>query len=246
MVKLMAKKKAPTKKNPSAKKKTAKKKDVKSGTNRSKTRKPSRPKEENQLKILKKIENQSEKLREEITDLKKKAREQTKQLNSLDNRLETRVKREEVIMKALRITSRTKKGEAGVIGELNSSILKAEKYMLHMGKRIDNVLAAIKNHREYLIKLNKKVHKEDAKKGIEMEVDIINNTLSVMALSGFDINKTLFSDVKRIRKMMEKKDVELTKLRKRKERLERKFEDEMERFDYESIYKKSEYIPGYR
>jgi len=156
------------------------------------------------------------------------------------------LKREEVIMKALRITSRSKPGEVGVIEDLNSSILKAEKYMLHMGKRIDNVLAAIKNHREYLIKLNKKVHKDDTKKRIEMEVDIINNTLSVMALSGFDINKSLFSDVKRIRKMISDKDVELTKLRKRKERLERKFEDEMERFDFESIYKKGDDIPGYR
>jgi hypothetical protein len=74
----------------------------------------------------------------------------------------------------------------------------------------------------------------------------MNNTLSIMALSGFDINKTLFNDVKKLRQMMEKKDVELSKLKKRLERLERKFEDEMERFDFESIFQKSEDIPGYR
>jgi hypothetical protein len=242
----MAKKKSGAEKETKTKKNSKKKQVAKS------VKKPQQTKEKEQkgnkeiMKILNKIEKENSIMKEELKTLKAKAKEQAKQVNSLVGRLETRVKREEVLMKALRLTSRSKKGEVGVIEDLNSSILKAEKYMLHMGKRIDNVLAAIKNHREYLIKLNKKVHKEDAKKNIEMEVDIINNTLSVMALSGFDINKALFSDVKRIRKMMEKKDVELPKLRKRKERLERKFEDEMERFDYESIHQKSKDIPGYR
>lgn len=246
MVKLMAKKNSRAGKGAKTKKKTKKKPASKPIRKPSQSKKKEPLKDQDILKILDKIEKENSKLKNELKALKEKTKEQAKQLNSLEGRVETRIKREEVIMKALRITSRSKKGEAGVVGDLNSSILKAEKYMLHMGKRIDNVLSAIKNHREYLIKLNKKVHKEDAKKRIEMEVDIINNTLSVMALSGFDINKTLFSDVKRIRKMMGKKDVELTKLRKRKERLERKFEDEMERFDYESIYQKSEDIPGYR
>ena len=198
------------------------------------------------MKVLKRLDRENEKLRKEVKVLKQKYRDQAKEIKSLQGKVETRIKREEVVMNALKVSSRAKKGEVGVIGELNSSILKAENYMLHMGKRIDNILAAIKNHREYLIKLNKKVHKHDARKRIEMEVEIMNNTLSIMALSGFDINKTLFNDVKKLRQMMEKKDVELSKLKKRLERLERKFEDEMERFDYDSIFQKSEDIPGYR
>lgn|GEM_PF-1255665 len=214
------------------------KKDAKSS---SITQKPESP-----VKVLKRLDRENEKLRKEVKVLKQKYRDQAKEIKSLQGKVETRIKREEVVMNALKVSSRAKKGEVGVIGELNSSILKAENYMLHMGKRIDNILAAIKNHREYLIKLNKKVHKHDARKRIEMEVEIMNNTLSIMALSGFDINKTLFNDVKKLRQMMEKKDVELSKLKKRLERLERKFEDEMERFDYDSIFQKSEDIPGYR
>ncbi|MCK4266258.1 MAG: hypothetical protein KAX31_03190, partial [Thermoplasmata archaeon] len=163
-----------------------------------------------------------------------------------EKRMETRIKREEVLMKAMGVSSRTKKGERGVIEDLNRSILKTEEYLLHMGKRIDNILAAMKNHREYLIKLNRKVYKIDAKKFMEIELEIINNTLSIMAMSGFDINKSIFSDTKKLKTMLGKKDVELSKVKKRMERLESKFDDEMERFDYESIFKKKDDIPGYR
>jgi hypothetical protein len=233
------------KKNASTKKKqTTTTKQGKSKGKSSTKDKISKP--ESPEKALKRLDRENEKLREEVKTLKETTRAQAKEMKSIQGKMETRIKREEVVMKALKVSSRTKKGEAGVIGDLNSSILKAEKYMLHMGKRIDNILAAIKNHREYLIKLNKKVYKQDARKRIEIEVEIMNNTLSIMALSGFDINKTLFNDVKKLRQMMEKKDVELSKLKKRLERLERKFEDEMERFDFESIFQKSEDIPGYR
>ena len=195
---------------------------------------------------LDKLEKENVKLKEERRALKTASREQKKFIANLEMRMETRIKREEVLMKAMGVSSRTKKGERGVIEDLNKSILKTEEYLLHMGKRIDNILAAMKNHREYLIKLNRKVYKIDAKKFMEIEIEIINNTLSIMAMSGFDINKSIFSDTKKLKTMLGKKDVELSKVKKRMERLESKFDDEMERFDYESIFKKKDDIPGYR
>ena len=195
---------------------------------------------------LDKLEKENVKLKEELRALKAASREQKKFIANLEKRMETRIKREEVLMKAMGVSSRTKKGERGVIEDLNKSILKTEEYLLHMGKRIDNILAAMKNHREYLIKLNRKVYKIDAKKLMEIELEIINNTLSIMAMSGFDINKSIFSDTKKLKTMLGKKDVELSKVKKRMERLESKFDDEMERFDYESIFKKKDDIPGYR
>jgi hypothetical protein len=165
---------------------------------------------------------------------------------SLEEKVDECVKRQEMIIQVLGLEKELKEGEKGVVGDLNKSILKMEEYLLHTGKRIDNILAALKNHREFLIKINKKIYKADAKKRIQMELSIINNTLSIMAISGFDIDKSIYSDVKRIKKMMLKEDVEMINIKKRMERLERKFEDEMERFDYESIFKKKGDIPGYR
>lgn len=165
---------------------------------------------------------------------------------SLEKKVDECVKRQKIIMQVLGLEKELKDGEKGVVGDINKSILKMEEYLLHTGKRIDNILAALKNHREFLIKLNKKIYKADTRKRIQMELSIINNTLSIMAISGFDIDKSIYSDVKRIKKMMLKEDVEMINIKKRMERLERKFEDEMERFDYESIFKKKGDIPGYR
>ncbi len=209
-----------------------------------------KPKAEPTLKNLQrtmeKFERENAKLKEEIKALKDTGREQKKQLKSLTAKMETRVKREEVVMAALDINTRTKKGHRNSIIDLNRSLIKTDEHLLKMSKRMENVLSAIKNHREYLIRLNKRVYKEDPVKLIDMELDVMCNTLNVMALSGFGIDKGLFNDVKRIRKLMEKKDMELSKLKKRMSTFTRKFDDEMERFDFESIYKKAEHIPGYR
>jgi hypothetical protein len=66
-----------------------------------------------------------------------------------------------------------------------------------------------------------------------------------MALSGFNIDKALFGDMKKINKMMEKEDADLVKIQKRMAGFRKKFEEEMEKFDFESIFKKAD-IPGYR
>ena len=209
-----------------------------------------KPKAEPTLKNLQrtmeKLERENAKLKDEIKVLKDTGREQKKQLKSLTSKMETRVKREEVVMSTLDINTRTKKGQRSAISDLNRSLIKTDEHLLKMSKRMENVLSAIKNHREYLIRLNKRVYKEDPVKLIDMELDVMCNTLNVMALSGFGIDKGLFNDVKKIRKLMDKKDIELSKIKKRMSTFTRKFDDEMERFDFESIYKKAEHIPGYR
>ena len=197
-------------------------------------------------KSLDKLEKENIKLKDEVKTLKDTGREQKKQLKSLEGKMDTRAKREEVVMDTIGIHGRTKSGQRSAITDLNKSLIKTDEHLLKMSKRMENVLSAIKNHREYLIRLNKRVYKEDPVKLIDMELDVMCNTLNVMALSGFSIDKGLFNDVKKIRKLMEKKDFELSKIKKRMSTFTRKFDDEMERFDMESIYKKAEHIPGYR
>ena len=240
-----------------AKKSKSNKKDTKKTAQKKAEPKVSKPKPEAKSsspeptlkslqKSLEKLQRENNKLKDEIKSLKDTGREQKKQLKSLEGKMETRTKREEVIMDSIGINSRTKKGQKSAITELKSSLIKTDEHLLKFNKRMENVLSAIKNHREYLIRLNKRVYKEDPVKLIDMELDVMCNTLNVMALSGFSIDKGLFNDVKKIRKLMEKKDFELSKVKKRMSTFTRKFDDEMERFDMESIYKKAEHIPGYR
>jgi hypothetical protein len=185
-------------------------------------------------------------LRKDLADLRKTAAAQSKRIASLEKKLETRVRREELIMTALDLRPQSKKGEKGAIGTLTSSVLKVDDAVLSMGKRMENMLSALKNHREYLIRLNKKVYRVDPVKRIEMQLEIMKATLSIMALSGFDINKALFGEMKKVNKMLAKEDADLAKVHKRMATVKRKFDEEMERFDFESIFRKSDNIPGYR
>ena len=239
---LMAAKKEPKNEPKKGSKKPAKK------TSKKPAKKPTsdEPSPKQMSKAIERLEKCNEKLEKELKQLKETNREQQKKIRSLEGKMETRIKREDVVMTALDLHSRSQKGQRGAVGDLNQSIIKTDEHLLKLNKRMENVLSAIKNHREYLIRLNKRVYKEDPVKLIDLELDVMANTLNVMALSGFSIDKGLFNDVKKIKKMMDKKDLELAKLKKRMSTFTRKFDDELERFDFESIYKKAEHIPGYR
>ncbi len=195
---------------------------------------------------LTRMEKKITKQEDVIKILKEANREANKKISSMEKKLDTRVKREEVIMDALSLNSRSKKGSKGAIGEFNSSILKVEEYLLNTGNRIDNILSAVKNHREYLVKLNKRVYKEHSREMIEIRVDIIGNSLTLMMINGFDFDKSLLKDVEKLKNMIEKKDSELSKIRKKMNTLDKKYEEELERFDFRSIYEKKQDLPGYR
>jgi chromosome segregation ATPase len=155
---------------------------------------------------LENLKKQNARLMNDVASATKASRAMLKRITSLEGKMDTRTKREDVLMTALGLRPQTKKGEKGAIGDLTQSILKVDEHILNMGKRIENMLSALKNHREYLIRLNKKVYKVDPVKRIEMEIEIMSNTLSIMALSGFDINKGLFSEMKRVESIFRKSD----------------------------------------
>ncbi|MFO7619158.1 MAG: hypothetical protein R6W91_05830 [Thermoplasmata archaeon] len=192
------------------------------------------------------LKRQNVTLKAQLDAVTKTSKAQQKRIASLEGKMETRAKREEMFMSALELKPQSKKGDKGAIGKLGQSVLAADEHILKMGKRMENMLSALKNHREYLIRLNKKVYKVDPMKRIGMELGIMNNTLSIMAISGFNIDKALFGDMRGIRKMMEKEDADIAKVQKRMAGFKRKFDEELEKFDLDSVFKKSEHIPGYR
>ena len=191
------------------------------------------------------LDKSLEKLVQNVRDMKDENRTNNKRLKSLETKLETRIKREELVMDTLGLNSRSKKGGKSEIRELNSSLIKSQEYLLNTGNRIDNILSAIKNHREFLVKLNRRVYKTNAREIIELQVDIISNSLTIMMLTGFDFDKSLIRDVDKLKKMMEAKEFELGKVKKKMTSLDKKFEEELERFDFKSIYEKKQNIPGY-
>jgi small-conductance mechanosensitive channel len=181
-----------------------------------------------------------------LADLQARVRAQQRRIQSLEARLTTRVKREEIILNAIGLApGKVRPGETGHIGELQRILLKNEELLLSSNKRVESILTALKNHREVLIKLNKRVYKEGARDQMKLELAVMGNTLSLLGMGGFEFDSSIPEEIRRIRAMLEKEDAELSKVRKRKETLDKKFESELQKFDVETVYKKKKDIPGY-
>ncbi|MFH0816756.1 MAG: hypothetical protein V1934_08090 [Methanobacteriota archaeon] len=182
-----------------------------------------------------------------LRELQARLRAHQNRIQSLEGRLETRIKREEIILNAIGLEpSKAKPGEKGSVGELQRILLKNEELLLSSNKRVESILTALKNHREVLIKLNKRVYKEGARDQMKLELAVMGNTLSLLGMGGFEFDGSLPEEIRKIRAMLDKEDAELAKVRKRKETLDKRFESELQKFDMNTVYSKKKDIPGYR
>jgi hypothetical protein len=154
-------------------------------------------------------------------------------------------KNEAMILSALGLPKKPRKGSLSAIDEIQNSIIKMEEYLLNTAGRIDNILKALKTHREFMMRLNKRVYKSDAKGRIKMELEIMKNTLSILAMNGVDFDSSVFKDIENLRSSLDNRKAEISELKKRKEKLDVKFNVELKRFDLESIYSKKKILTGY-
>jgi len=180
-----------------------------------------------------------------LKNLQKQLTEEKKRTRSLEKRLETRTRREGVIMDALRITSRTKKGEGGLVEDLNEALIRLEEYMLRTSERIDNILSALKSHRDFLMKMNSRLNKTGTKEKILLELDIMRNTLWILGLNGVKVDASLVKDIEALKRDAEEDSAQANELRTRKDSIDKKFDDELKRVDLEKVSFRVEDIPGY-
>ncbi|MFQ6128867.1 MAG: hypothetical protein ACE5QW_08215 [Thermoplasmata archaeon] len=159
--------------------------------------------------------------------------------------MKTRIRREGTIMDALGITSRTKKGEGGLMGELNDAVMRLEEYLLRTSERIDNILGALKSHRDFLVNMNRRLNKIGTMEKMMLELNIMRNTLWILGMNGVNIDPSLVKEIESLRKDAEKDSAEAVELKKRKDFIDKKFDNELKRVDLEKISRKSKDIPGY-
>ncbi len=76
-----------------------------------------------------------------------------------------------------------------------------------------------------------------------MELDLMRNTLSILALGGFDLNEDLGKEIEAMRVQVTA-EADADELRKRKQDLDRRFAEEIKRFDLGALLKKKE-VAGY-
>ncbi len=102
-------------------------------------------------------EDKAPALAREVRDLDRQLAVLRADLERVVARLERQEKRGAVIESALGFSPRSKPGEKGAIGAINAAVLKLEEYLLRTSERIDTILDALKQHREFLVDLDTKV-----------------------------------------------------------------------------------------
>ena len=155
-------------------------------------------------------------------------------------------RRERVYRRALGLGPRARAGDSGRLGDLEKSVLHLQEYLLRTSERIDKILTALKEHREFLAALDKRFFQTGTRERIRMELDIMKNTLSILAIAGVEVDDGIVKDIDKVRASALKDATEPATLAKEKEALDKRYEEELKRFDLEAIWAKKREIPGYR
>ncbi len=183
-------------------------------------------------------------LRRELSAMDRRLRDQEERIKALSKAVEVSGRRQAVVADALRLGDQPRRGDRGVIRELQDSVVRLEDYLLKTADRIENILTALKQHRELLVTVNKRVLDVGTKDRIRLELDVMKNTLSILSLNGVEYDAGLVKEIESLREKLAK-SADLAQLERAKADLDKKFDGELKKFDLEAIWAKKE-IPGYR
>lgn len=184
-------------------------------------------------------------LQRQLRAMERRLAEQEERLREVAKRTDLASRREAVLFDALQLGEAAKRGDRGVIRELQDSVVRLEDYLLKTADRIEKILTALKQHRELLVTVNKKLLDVGTKDRIRLELDVMKNTLSILSLNGVDYDASLLKDIDALREKLSK-SADLPQLERSKADLDKKFDGELKKFDLDAIWAKKKEIPGYR
>jgi hypothetical protein len=184
-------------------------------------------------------------LRRELRAMDRRLREQEARFKALAKVSDVSSRRQSILFDALQLGEQPKRGDRGVIRELQDSVVRLEDYLLKTADRIENILSALKQHRELLVTVNKRVLDVGTKDRIRLELDVMKNTLSILSLNGVEYDAGLVKEIESLRDKLAKSE-DLAQLERAKADLDKKFDGELKKFDLETIWTKKKEIPGYR
>jgi chromosome segregation ATPase len=192
------------------------------------------------------LEGQIERLARAIDSVEARLAVERDRAKRMEKELASHARREKAVLTALRLSPRSKAGAKGRLGELEATVVGLQEYLLRTSDRIDKILTALKEHREFLGEIDRRVVQTGTRERIRLELDVMKNTLSILALAGVEVDDALPRDIERLRANAVKDDADLSELRRTKDALDKRFDEELKRFDLETIWSKKREIPGYR
>lgn len=192
------------------------------------------------------LEGEVERLTKAVRAVEGRLAAERERVRRLTGEVASREKGERLLRSALRLGPRSRAGAKGRLGDLEKTVVSLQEYLLRTSERIGKILTALKEHREFLGELDKRVVQTGTRERIRLELDVMKNTLSILALSGVEVDDALPRDIEKARTTSLKEEADLAELRRTKDALDKRFDEELKRFDLEAIWSKKREIPGYR
>lgn len=183
------------------------------------------------------------KLERRLERLMEKVHTHSLTLKKLGRGMESRRKREEVLLAALGLGTRSKVGDRGILEELDDSILRLEDYLLAMGERVQRILSMLQEHRELLNRVGEGIQGRGQREYLRLELDVLMNSISILALAGIEVDPSIPAEVEELRRSVAGGG-EIEGLAQRKDELRRRLENELSRYDLEKLFARGR-IPGY-
>ena len=192
------------------------------------------------------LEGEVERLSRAVDSVEARLAVERDRAKRLEKEVASHGRREKAVLAVLRLGPPSKAGAKGRLGELEATVVGLQGYLLRTSERIDKILTALKEHREFLGEIDRRVVQTGTRERIRLELDVMKNTLSILALAGVEVDDALPRDIEKLRATAVKDDADLSELRRTKEALDKRFDEELKRFDLETIWSKKREIPGYR
>ena len=192
------------------------------------------------------LEGEVERLTKGVRSLEARLAVERDRTRRLEKEAASQGRREKVVLAALRLSPKAKAGTKGRLGDLEETIVGLQEYLLRTSDRIDKILTALKEHREFLGELDKRVVQTGTRERIRLELDVMKNTLSILALAGVEVDDALPREIEKVRTASLKEEADLAELRRTKDALDKRFDEELKRFNLDEIWAMKREIPGYR
>ena len=190
------------------------------------------------------LERELEAFRRDLAALGRRLGAQDERIRMLSRDVGAQARRQALVSETLRLGEKARKGDRGVVGDLQTSIVRLEDYLIKTSERIENILTALKQHRELLVAVNRRVLNVSTKDRIRLELDVMKNTVSILALNGIEMDEDVVKEIEKLRASVHAAE-DLAELEKAKAVLDTKFDAELKKFDLDAIWSKRKEIPGY-
>ncbi len=191
------------------------------------------------------MEQSLARLERQLERLLVKLEKQEERLTGLSEQMQSRRERERLLTEALGLKSDAKVGDRGTLDDMDDSILRLEDYLLALGERVQKILSMLQDHRELLDDVQRSVLGKGRRDRMRLELDIMMNSISILAMAGIEIDPSIPAELDELRKAVLDTGEELEKLRRKKRDLNRRLEEGIKRYDLDKLFSKRKQIPGY-